>query len=141
MPSLNHGRYMSGVSLLLQFLVCDELKLISIDTLYVWRMFGPHHGLYIKLIARCLQVLAEQRANLPKEVPLPPQPIASTSTASSSTPNRRSQHEGGGGGGHFSFDLGSLIGRDSSKSPKFPEKMLKVLDGNLQRIAMGQDPK
>jgi hypothetical protein len=81
----------------------------------------------------------EQRANLPKEVPVASQPIASSSTASSSTPNRRSQHEGGGG--HFSFDLGSLIGRDSSKSPKFPEKMLKVLDGNLQRIAMGQDPK
>lgn len=86
----------------------------------------------------CLQVLLEHRANLPKE-PVPPvQPVASSSTASSSTSNRRSQHDGDR---HFGFDLGSLIGRDSSKSPKYPEKLLKVLDGNLQRIAMGQDQK
>lgn len=88
---------------------------------------------------RCLQVLQEQRANLPKEpIPPPPQPVASGSAPSSSTSNRKSQQDGDR---HFGFDLGSLIGRDSSKSPKYPEKMLKVLDGNLQRIAMGQDPK
>jgi hypothetical protein len=101
----------------------------------------PFHSDATRTNVRCLQVLLEQRANLPKEAPPPPPPVASSSTASSSTPNRRSQHEGSSGGGHFSFDLGSLIGRDSSKSPKFPEKMLKVLDGNLQRIAMGQDAK
>ncbi|WVQ97784.1 hypothetical protein IAU59_004898 [Kwoniella sp. CBS 9459] len=41
----------------------------------------------------------------------------------------------------FAFDLGSLINRDSTKSPKYPEKLLKLLDTNLQRIAMGQEPK
>ncbi|WWD07979.1 hypothetical protein V865_006089 [Kwoniella europaea PYCC6329] len=39
------------------------------------------------------------------------------------------------------FDLGSLMGKDSSKSPKYPEKLLKIFDSSLQRIAMGQEPK
>nr|XP_019005449.1 uncharacterized protein I203_02304 [Kwoniella mangroviensis CBS 8507]OCF68910.1 hypothetical protein I203_02304 [Kwoniella mangroviensis CBS 8507] len=39
------------------------------------------------------------------------------------------------------FDLGSLMGKDSSKSPKYPEKLLKFFDSSLQRIAMGQEPK
>jgi hypothetical protein len=34
------------------------------------------------------------------------------------------------------------MGRDSSKSsPKYPEKLLKVIDTTLQRIAMGQEAK
>lgn len=41
----------------------------------------------------------------------------------------------------FSLDLGSLIGRDSGKSPRYPEKYLKALDTSLQKVAMGQDPK
>lgn len=41
----------------------------------------------------------------------------------------------------FSLDLGSLIGRDASKSPRYPEKYIKTLDGILQKVAMGQDSK
>ncbi|WVF70101.1 hypothetical protein IAT40_004889 [Kwoniella sp. CBS 6097] len=41
----------------------------------------------------------------------------------------------------FAFDFGSLVNRESTKSPKYPEKLLKLLDSNLQRIAMGQEPK
>ncbi|TXT13456.1 hypothetical protein VHUM_00823 [Vanrija humicola] len=41
----------------------------------------------------------------------------------------------------FTLDFGSLIGRDASKSPRYPEKFIKVLDGSLQKIAMGLDPK
>lgn len=41
----------------------------------------------------------------------------------------------------FSLDLGSLIGRDASKSPRYPEKYIKTLDGILQRVAMGLDSK
>ncbi|WVR04402.1 hypothetical protein IAU60_001404 [Kwoniella sp. DSM 27419] len=52
--------------------------------------------------------------------------------------SRRSQD---GTSSFFAFDLSSLVGRDSAKSPRFPERMLKVLDGTLQRIAMGQEPK
>jgi len=33
------------------------------------------------------------------------------------------------------------MGRDASRSPKYPEKLLKVMDGTLQRIAMGQEAK
>ncbi|WWC59160.1 uncharacterized protein I303_101708 [Kwoniella dejecticola CBS 10117] len=40
-----------------------------------------------------------------------------------------------------SFDLTSFVGKDSSRSPKYPEKLFKTLDGYLQRIAMGQEPK
>jgi hypothetical protein len=53
-------------------------------------------------------------------------------------PNRRSQTEGGG---FFAFDLGSLMGREGSKSPKYPKEMLKVLDDKLKRISMGQETK
>lgn len=41
----------------------------------------------------------------------------------------------------FSLDLGSLIGRDASKSPRYPEKYIKTLDSILQKVAMGQDAK
>lgn len=41
----------------------------------------------------------------------------------------------------FSLDLGSLIGRDASKSPRYPEKYIKTLDSTLQKVAMGQDSK
>ncbi|XAO24727.1 hypothetical protein I312_103533 [Cryptococcus bacillisporus CA1280] len=41
----------------------------------------------------------------------------------------------------FAFDFGSLVNRDTSKSPKFPEKLLKTIDVTLQRIAMGQEAK
>jgi hypothetical protein len=41
----------------------------------------------------------------------------------------------------FSFDFGSLVGRDSAKSPRYPEKFIKILDVSLQKIAMGKDPK
>lgn len=41
----------------------------------------------------------------------------------------------------FSLDLGTLIGRDASKSPRYPEKYIKTLDTSLQKIAMGQDSK
>ena len=40
------------------------------------------------------------------------------------------------------FSLGDMFRdvRDGSKSTKFPEKLLKVLEQKLQDIAMGQDP-
>ncbi|WVN88902.1 uncharacterized protein L203_104117 [Cryptococcus depauperatus CBS 7841] len=41
----------------------------------------------------------------------------------------------------FAFDLSSLIERDKSKTPRFPEKLIRALDGVFQRIAMGQEPK
>jgi hypothetical protein len=34
-----------------------------------------------------------------------------------------------------------LLGRDGAKSPRYPEKFIKIMDSSLQRIAMGQDPK
>jgi hypothetical protein len=37
------------------------------------------------------------------------------------------------------FSLGDMF-RDGSKSTKFPEKLLKVLEQKLQDIAMGKDP-
>ncbi|ORY22447.1 hypothetical protein BCR39DRAFT_473921 [Naematelia encephala] len=84
----------------------------------------------------CLEVLFAQRASLPKEPEklAPSTPAPSTST-SNSTPSRRSYHD------VLSFDLSSLVGGRDSKSPKYPEKLLKVLDTTLQRIAMGQEPK
>lgn len=105
------------------------------------------------LTERCLQLVLEHRALHPKELPPPPNAVASSSTSAgnnssntnqdtasitnvSSTPNRKSHHDS-----LFAFDFGSLMGRDSSKSPKYPEKMLKVLDGTLQRVAMGQEPR
>ncbi|WWC87193.1 uncharacterized protein L201_002079 [Kwoniella dendrophila CBS 6074] len=68
--------------------------------------------------------------------PLPKELEEATSTTQSGS-SRRS-HDGSF---FASFDLGSLMGKDSSKSPKYPEKLLKVFDGFLQRIAMGQEPK
>ena len=79
----------------------------------------------------CLQVLIDQRSHLP---PPPPPPTPSTSTL---TP-KRSHYDGHS---FRAFDLSSLMGRDSSKSPKYPERLLKVMDTTLQRIAMGQEPK
>ena len=40
------------------------------------------------------------------------------------------------------FSLGDMFRdvRDGSKSTKFPEKLLKVLEQKLQDIAMGKDP-
>lgn len=40
------------------------------------------------------------------------------------------------------FSLGDMFDsiRDGSKSVKFPEKLLKVLEQKLQAIAMGKDP-
>jgi hypothetical protein len=41
------------------------------------------------------------------------------------------------------FSIGDLfkdVGRDGPKSVKFPEKLLKVLEGKMQNIAMGKDP-
>lgn len=83
-----------------------------------------------RLTVSCLQTIVEQRALQPKE----PEKPAPTNV----TPARRSNE---GSGSFFAFDLGSLMGRDSSKSPKYPEKLLKVLDMALKKIAMGQEPK
>ncbi|KAK4689773.1 hypothetical protein P7C73_g321, partial [Tremellales sp. Uapishka_1] len=81
----------------------------------------------------CLQVLVEQRATaVPAAAPTP------TRTASTVSTPRRSLHDGSS---FFTLDLGSLMGRDSSKSPKYPEKLIKVMDATLQRIAMRQEPK
>lgn len=40
------------------------------------------------------------------------------------------------------FSIGDLFKdpRDGSKSVKFPEKLVKVLETKLQNIAMGKDP-
>lgn len=41
------------------------------------------------------------------------------------------------------FSIGDLfkdVGRDGSKSVRFPEKLLKVLELRMQNIAMGKDP-
>lgn len=41
----------------------------------------------------------------------------------------------------FSFaDLIKDVGRDNSKSSKFPEKLIKILETRMQNIAMGRDP-
>ncbi|KLT39881.1 hypothetical protein CC85DRAFT_288059 [Cutaneotrichosporon oleaginosum] len=77
----------------------------------------------------CLHEEIERRRRI--AVSAPPSELGSV-TASS-----KSQDSSSG----FSLDLGSLLGRDSARSPRYPEKFIKVLDGSLQRIAMGQDPK
>ncbi|ORX34349.1 hypothetical protein BD324DRAFT_635534 [Kockovaella imperatae] len=38
-------------------------------------------------------------------------------------------------------DLSSLLSRDSARMPRYPEKLIKALDGELPRIAMGQHKK
>ena len=75
---------------------------------------------------RYLHDLLEAKARLPKD-PGPSSPARGTTETS--TPSSKQ------------FDVGALIGRDASKSPKFPEKMVKVLDEKLQRIAMAREPK
>ncbi|WRT65054.1 uncharacterized protein IL334_001996 [Kwoniella shivajii] len=79
-----------------------------------------------------LQLMLERRSQS-SATKAPDLSVADSSASSS----RKSQD------GSFlpSFDLGSFLGRDQTKSPKYPEKLLKVLDGILQRIAMGQEPK
>jgi hypothetical protein len=64
-------------------------------------------------------------------------PTASTSTPTS-TPSRRSYYDGHS---FRAFDLASLMGGREARSPKYPEKLLKVIDTTLQRIAMGQEVK
>lgn len=100
------------------------------------RSFGFFAGHALRRCS-CLQVLLEHRARQPLEILRTEVNHASSSTPSS-TPSRRSYQDS-----HtFSFfDLSSLVGRDSSKSPKYPEKLLKVMDNTLQRIAMGQEAK
>ncbi|WWC67647.1 uncharacterized protein I206_101557 [Kwoniella pini CBS 10737] len=64
--------------------------------------------------------------------------LHNTSLSRPNTASSRKSHDG-----YFfsSFDFTSLIGKDSSKSPKYPEKLIRALDGYLQKIAMGQEPK
>ncbi|OWZ78089.1 cytoplasmic protein [Cryptococcus neoformans Tu401-1] len=56
-------------------------------------------------------------------------------------PSSRRTSETSSSSSFFAFDFGSLVNRDTSKSPKFPEKLLKTVDFTLQRIAMGQEAK
>ncbi|KAL7421167.1 hypothetical protein Q5752_004052 [Cryptotrichosporon argae] len=46
-----------------------------------------------------------------------------------------------GGSRFFSLDLGALANKDRDKSSKYPERLLRYLDGSLQRIALRNDPK
>ncbi|BEJ13854.1 hypothetical protein CspHIS471_0310280 [Cutaneotrichosporon sp. HIS471] len=77
----------------------------------------------------CLHEEIERRRRM--AVPAPP-PEPGPSTVASKSQDSASV---------FSLDLGSLLGRDSVKSPRYPEKFIKIMDSSLQRIAMGQDPK
>ncbi|WVW78775.1 hypothetical protein I302_100737 [Kwoniella bestiolae CBS 10118] len=79
-----------------------------------------------------LQDLLDKRAQHPI-----PKDQESTLPTNHAVSSRRS-HDGSF---FTTFDLGSLMGKDSSKSPKYPEKLLKIFDSFLQRIAMGQEPK
>jgi len=93
----------------------------------------------ILITGSCLQVLIDQRAHLPREPETPLQIAASSPSTPSTTPSRKPYYDGHAS--FFAFDLSSLMGRDASRSPKYPEKLLKVMDGTLQRIAMGQEAK
>ena len=81
-----------------------------------------------------LQQLIDQRLSKPRPV------STQTTDRPSSLASSRRSHDGPSS--YFTLDLGSLVGgRDSGKSPKYPEKTLKAMDGILQRIAMGQEVK
>ncbi|WWD22030.1 hypothetical protein CI109_106518 [Kwoniella shandongensis] len=80
-----------------------------------------------------LQASIERRSRKPN--------VRDVDQAGPAPPPSSSRRSYDGPSSFFAFDLGSIVGRDSSKSPKYPEKMLKVMDGTLQRIAMGQEPK
>lgn len=117
-----------------------RLQICSSSSVSSDRLLRAAQGCRSVVLTRCscLQVLIDQRARQPPPAP-PPNP--STPSSATQTPSRRSYQDGGSGHSFRAFDFSSLIGRDSSKSPKYPEKMLKVMDVTLQRIAMGQEPK